>query len=377
MNFKIKQHSLLIASMCLVGSVQAADVKWGGFGTIGVGMTLNGDNVSYNANPILVEPDGVLTDEYSFKPLSLFALQADVKFNNKMSATVQLKSIGADNWDPTIAWAYVTYNVNSNVKVQAGRKLLPIYSYTDLIDVGNTYHWIRPPADVYSVAAIRYDGVNALYQDYFGDFEISTNALIGRIEDDETMFGDEGPIDYKVWGGNIEALYDDWISLRFAGFSYTDFHFKGDLGGGLEAPPFDVEYYGLAFSMMPGNWNLISEYTWYSVDSDELFGEGTGTKLNNDLEAAWYVSAAYSMGDWTPHLTYSHREFKDQGPTVGLIAFDESTIIAGVRYNLHASSSLKLEFHKRLDDSTRAGSPAPKNGKDDIDVVMLAIDFMF
>jgi len=373
MTIKTRQLVLPFAAALLAANVQAADVRWSGYGTFGAGQVLD-DDASYNANPILI--DGRLEDKTSFSVLSLVGLQADASIGDGLSATVQLQATGAENWEANVAWAYLTYDLSNNVKVQAGRKLLPIYNYTDSIDVGYTYHWIRTPADVYSVAAIAYDGINVTYQDFYGDWEVSANGLMGRVEGDDGLY-DGFDTSYRVAGGNFEATFDDWVKLRFAVFSYKDFEIAAQVEDGPAIPPFDSMYYGTSLSATPGNWLLMSEYTWYDIDNDNFIPGVAGTKLLNDLDQAWYVSVAYTMGLWTPHLTYSQKEFVDEGYNLGNTAAETSTIIAGLRYDFHPSSSLKIEYHMFEDDTTINGVDAPRDGFDEVDSLLVAIDFVF
>lgn len=377
MTIKLKISSLLATAVFCVANTHAAEVQWGGFGTLGAGQTLNSDDARYDARPML--NDGDLDDKLTFNVLSVVGLQADVKISDGLSATVQLKAEGSDNWDANVAWAYVTYEMTPNLKVQAGRKLIPVYSYTDSIDVGYTYHWIRPPGDVYGVAAISYDGVNVAYQGFVGDWEVTGNGLVGRVEDDEGMYANF-TTSYRVWGGNVEATYDDWVKLRLAAMRYEDFLLDGEIGGegsGLRIAPFNSVYYGTSLSLTPANWLLIAEYTWYDADVENLIPGVPGTKLLNNLDEAWYVSAAYTTGKWTPHLTYSHSEFADEGYNLGSVANEYSTIIAGLRYDFLPSASLKFEYHIKDDDSQTNGVDTPLRGHDSVDAIQVAIDFIF
>jgi len=370
---------LLIAS-CLSVPAQAAEINWSGFGTLGAGIALDRDSV-YRANAIAgasADKNGDLDDELTFGAFSLVALQANSNLSDGLSATVQIRASGADNWDLEVAWAYLSYDLTPSMKVQAGRKLIPIYSYTDSIDIGYTFHWIRPPSDVYFVPANKYDGVNLMYQNFFGDWEVSTNGLLGRLNEDDDLYGEATPARYRVLGGSVEATLDDWATFRLAGFAYEDFEFPES----LVVSTFDAEYYGAAIKLRPGNWFILGEYTWYEIDHANLdLGGGPipNGKPLNDLDSAWYVSAAYTMGSWTPHLTYSAKEFTDQGSGLGNSVIDTNSIIVGARYDFHPAASLKMEYHIFSDDTATGGLSTPQYGNidDGTDAIQLAIDFIF
>ncbi len=385
MALNIKKSGLLLATACLATSVQAADIRWSGFGTFGVGQTLNGDGVTYNANEIVLNR-GDLDDYLTFDALSIVGLQSNINLDHGLSATIQLKAVASQSWNTDVAWAYISYDLTPTLKAQAGRKLLPIYAYTDSIDVSYTYHWIRPPSDVYAVPVIRYDGVNLMYQDFFGDWELSANGLFGRIRDDDQIFdvsSEDNPTSYRVWGGYAEATLD-WMTFRLAGIKYENLYVDNvETLPGQTLSAFAAEYYGASVKLNPGNWLIMAEYTWYELGVEDILGDGSNSKPLNDLDAAWYITAAYTMGKWTPHLTYSQREQKDQGSTLapfdeGLARVEEeNTTIVGVRYDFHPSSSLKMEYHLRNDNSTVLGEDSPMRGSDKIDVIQLAIDFIF
>jgi len=379
MIINLKANGLLLVASCLAASAHAVDINWSGFGTFGAGITLD-SKTFYRTNGIAGEnfdDNGDLDDQVNYEILSLIALQANASLGSGLSATVQIKAAGADNWDASIAWAYLSYDLTPKSKVQAGRKLIPVYSYTDSIDIGYTYHWIRPPAEVYFLAASKYDGINLLYQDFYGDWEISTNGLVGRLNDDEDIYGEAFHTSYRIWGGSVEATFDEWAGFRLARFIYEEVELEN-----FGINNFPAEYSGAAVTLRPGNWSFIAEYAWYEIDHPNLdFGAGPipNGKPINDLDSAWYVSAAYSMGRWTPHLTYSAREFVDQGSALGLSAIDSNTIIIGARYDFHPGASMKMEYHVFSDDTVTGGISTPQYGNidDGTDAVQVAVDFIF
>ncbi|PTT89430.1 hypothetical protein DBR42_07815, partial [Pelomonas sp. HMWF004] len=95
---------------------------------------------------------------------SLLGLQGTVRFGDSLSATAQVLSRpGNFNYRPTVDWAYVSWNVSDKWTLQAGRKRIPLYYYSDFLYIATAYPWIRPPADVYGWPIYAYDGANAAY----------------------------------------------------------------------------------------------------------------------------------------------------------------------------------------------------------------------
>ncbi len=399
----MKKAALLMIVGCLSLSANAVDIRWSGFGTIGAGQTLDDDQF-FEANALENE-DGLLEDELTFEPLSVFAVQSNINLTNGLSATLQLKSVGAEDYDIEAEWAYLSYDINSKLTLQAGRKLNPVYLFTDSIDLGYTYHWIRPPADVYLLEAISYNGANLLYQDYAGDWEFSSNIWFGSERGSEdfgdNLSGEQIDADYDIWGASFEATYD-WASFRLATTTYRDLTLSNLSAAVTQDVEFDSDYYSLSVSLRPGNWFIVGEYTFYNSEGDDLEAanivasvpssiEGRFPFLD-DLESAWYISAAYTIGKWTPHITYSERTFENQGidsnsPIFSLpgtsalqsAAEERSTLSVGVRYDFYKSASIKFEYHRRDDDTSFGGESRPRNGntRDQVDAIQIAVDFIF
>src|SRR5262249_49468798 len=105
-----------------------ADVQFNGFGQVVVGSTL--DNKLTGTDP--QNPNTYVTfptiSDYkadpSFKPESLFALQARATLSDRLSATAQILASGANNDDftPKFAWAYASYQISDEWAVKAGRQ---------------------------------------------------------------------------------------------------------------------------------------------------------------------------------------------------------------------------------------------------------------
>src|SRR5215212_5394486 len=89
------------------------------------------------------------------------ALQLDVKFTQRLSATVQLLSEGVSNnsWDgetnsnfvPSLEWANLSYKVTDELSLRAGRIVLPLMMGAEYRKVGFAQHWIRPPVEAYGL----------------------------------------------------------------------------------------------------------------------------------------------------------------------------------------------------------------------------------
>ena len=93
---------------------------------------------------------GIYDSDWSFTPDTSIGIQLITDLNNDIDLVVQAISNGASDYDINIDWAYLSYPINPELSIQAGRKRLPLYYYSDFFDLGYAYYWIRPPADNYT-----------------------------------------------------------------------------------------------------------------------------------------------------------------------------------------------------------------------------------
>ncbi len=207
----------------LIGPTAAhADVHFNGFGQVVVGSALD------NNRPM---PLGTYLGEYAadpnFRTESLFALQAQASLSESISATAQILADGAttsnpapgqftnDEFQPKFSWAYATWTINDNFSLKGGRQRLPLYHYSDYLQVGEAYPWIRPPVSVYSAPVSNYDGISLNGNFSFGDWFLQPQVYYGNFN---------GNIYYQelnanltldnLMGAVIDASYSDWFEFR-------------------------------------------------------------------------------------------------------------------------------------------------------------------
>ncbi len=50
-----------------------------------------------------------------------------------------------DTWKGNLEWAYLSFAAAQGLTLRAGRLRLPIYMYSETLDVGFTHPWLRLP----------------------------------------------------------------------------------------------------------------------------------------------------------------------------------------------------------------------------------------
>ncbi|HAM20379.1 MAG TPA: topoisomerase IV, partial [Alteromonas macleodii] len=126
---------LAILSMAgLLATPALADIQINGFANLIGGMTLDDDESVYDYD-----------SDFNFDPASVFGLQVRGDVSDKLSATAQLVGRGSEDYDADFEWAYMTYMLNNNFNISAGRLRMPLFKYSASLDIGYSYHWLTPP----------------------------------------------------------------------------------------------------------------------------------------------------------------------------------------------------------------------------------------
>jgi len=384
---KIKQWGYAVLLMCLSSQVMAADIKFRGFASFVGGMTPSSSDSLYGYD-----------DKMSFRNDSLIALQADAKLDEKLSATMQFMSRGANGYEPVVEWAYLTYEFNDNLQLSGGRIRAPFYRYSDFIDVRYTYNWIKVPQTVYGFEFPGYDGLSLVYSSQFGGWESMFQVIYGELE------GQLGEVDAVIedFTGFSWTLNRDWLTLR-AGYVKSKIDLQSE---DLEALAAGLEFTGTTFGT---NLTGLANDVRVNGDAGNFGGLAIGIDYNNVLldaeyiryevedsllaeTDAYFVSLGYRLGKWIPLVTYSELESEPpeyllgripptaagfpMGPGVTLAQVVGGAVQAtrvetklweaGFRYDFHHSAAFKLAW-TQSDDLTSG-----ENG-----LLRFAIDLVF
>lgn len=356
---KVKYGLILLTAM---SSSTFADVDFSGFASINAGKVLSGTGVPhYGVEPSFLADYPIVSayyEEWSFKPESLFGLQASADLSDGLSVTAQIVARGANEWKAEFEWAYVTYEINENWTVQAGKKRLPLFYYSDFYDVGYAYTWMRPPADNYTWQIFNYNGLNLLYSTEIGDWSLNTNIYAGTEDDnDNKLLGDYffgGVETREIWKdilGGVVNLSKDWFEVRLTAMQYTNERYiDGERTYWGDADHRDGKFYGAAFNFDFDNWFILTELS--RLDLDDTFDTSM-------------ITFGYRINDFTPFLAYSQFEQdSDDGE-------NHNTQSAGLRWDFHPSAAFKVQYDKVEDNSYNLAVAG------DSDSITFGIDLVF
>lgn len=366
MKFRKLIISSAVAALWFAPTAYAADINWNGFMSIGAGTTLD-SGTTYTVEPTT---GGAYDDDLRLAPESIVGLQAQTVISDDLRATVQMVAKGGADFNTVVDWAYVSYDLSDSLMVNAGRFRLPIYYYSDFLDVGYAYHWIRPPVEVYSAPTSQLEGVSLYHSMFLGDIEVATQAWYGGISEVQKVDGFESTFDSTNNLGVSTLLSWEWFKVRLL-YNTTDVasELSGEIpgvGAFSSVSDLDINFVAAAFFADYGNFIWRSEITQADTTNVTAPSAIAPASVSSFKDTTWYMSAGYQIGDFTPHITRAEID-----PEAGSYSVETQTNTVGVSWAFHPSAAFKLEYTQ----SERAGSEtAPET---DVDVVSFGLDIVF
>jgi hypothetical protein len=347
-------------------STAAQSVQITGFGQMVAGTVSDGTTF----------PGTGYDSDWDFKDESLFALQVRGDLNEQWSATAQIVARGRDDFDPEFAWAYVGWNGGNGWSAKLGRQRVPFFRYSDFLEVGYAYPWLRPPHAVYNATFSNYDGASASYSFGSGDWFSNIGVVGGKNEDSLTISNLPATQELgSLVGIYADTTYADWLTLR-ASYLQADVSVDAQAinplltalsGNGFrnvaEAVDFTEDhgrFIGLAAEVNKGNWLLIGEWTDTKIE-DAYYADRT----------QYYITGGYRFGAWMPSVTWARRDneakpgivalLPNVPPLAGLRAATAGVVLSedldatywsyGLRWDVATNVALKADYTQYTNDT--------------------------
>ena len=367
-----KQFNLLSAAIVAVlASPSAQAIQFDGFMTAGAAQIVSIDDADKGNIYIGGLGDRGISEDLSFEKDTRFGLQISSDVAENMSVVAQLLGRGENgNFNAIIEWAYIDYEIHETTSVHVGKIKQPVYLVNDYVEVGYAYPWIRPPQEVYLLnnPLNTVNGIELLLQFPVGPGTLSLQPYVGSNRDDIP----------NAQGAYFEAENIYGIDVKYSGRGYTvhasNFQCEVKTYGGFTTDannPFgtqlnvnlngkgncDVTAAGFNLDMA----NVVVYAEWTKRTTDEELSRAFG-----DTEA-YYATIGYRFGKFLPHITFASitGEASTYGLATGNGAITDGTvpsalpvpggslnfpiqiqtsITAGLRYEVNDSAALKIEY---------------------------------
>ena len=361
---------LCLAMLFTLTSPSWAEVTFNGFASIVGGITSN-DEESYLG----------FEDNLDFREDTLGALQARAVVDDKTHITAQILARGEEDFEADFEWLYLTYSLTDDTDVLLGRVRTPLYHYSEYLDVGYAYHWIKPPEVFYSILNIRNtEGIRVDHGFYWKAIEGNISLVYGS---DEFVDLDGSRIELdNFFSFALHLEHESGFSFGF-NFSFSDAVSSinedlDGLAGALRATGNEEAAGRLEFKDDGGFFTGI----FFKYDQPKYFitgeyGEiGPNHVIFSDA-SAYYLSGGLKLGKFTPHLTYGRQDGRADNGVANLVtnppfdpaipaeaqdlagavravaqavSVDQRDWILGLRYELTPSTALKFEIIDHTDD---------------------------
>ncbi|MES2264427.1 MAG: hypothetical protein V4724_38500 [Pseudomonadota bacterium] len=353
----MKYYAILVALLA-APAAQADDISWSGFGTLG-----------YARSDHSYAYDRFLDSGGTFKRDSLFGLQGSYEFTPKWSATLQatLAPSGSDDnkWEPKLQWAFLSYRADNDLLLRAGKMRMPMYLFSENMNVGASYSVMHLPTEVYSTAPTTdYTGASFSKTWTLAAGDLSLDGYAGRTS-----------VVPRVTGGGAAAQLHTRsaglvLSLRHDDDTYRVGVQRALIGATMSGGGFGNSVAGKLFpvtgsTMMSGASDGAVTQGGGDIDT-RIFLLGADVGVGADLRLIGeyarrhaphvvtsknsqgaYLTLLRKAGPWTPYVTVARlltdREARQSGGAGG--GFDDQASAAlGVAYALSPSSKLKAEW---------------------------------
>ncbi len=303
---------LIVLGFGLLANHSMAEVNFNGFLSVAGGMLIDDDDIASYAGY-----DG----DWSTDPDTTFALQVSADISDKVTATGQLIAQGQNDYEVEAEWAYLTYAATPNFDVRVGRLRSPFFIYSDFLDVGYAYPWIRPPEQTYRFIFSTVEGVDFVANGTLGNWDSTFQGYYGRLTDESVLSGATVDLDLQNFMGVNWSVTKDWLTLR-ATYNQAEVSFSNlpaalddPIGGtgllqvltgagfagladALNPVDEDASFWGVGFNVDHNDWLVVGEYTEVVVEDQSLIGD----------DQAYYMMVGKRFGDFTAHITYDHSE---------------------------------------------------------------------
>lgn len=381
------------------------DFTGSGFLTLAAGKMLGGSSngrASDYERPIFVSDyaqagiyDG--RSGLQWAPDSKLGLQGIATFPDKrFSITGQVVARGAQDGKVNLEWLYASYKLNNQFTLQAGRKRIPMFYYSDTQDIGFALPWVHLPSQLYGWEAVNYNGVNLAYQGQWGEWSSAVNVLAGKESKKESGYwkvyrGKDNRTDIKwddIIGGDI-TLSRDWLETRFV-YIQSKMRQKNVSGSwdgaltpgadtygqtldtapdsGYTSPAFRQQIYGLTVNIDYNNFLVRSEFIHINHNRD------AGYK-----DFAQILGVGYRFGRWTPMITvanYRMQPILSSGADPDGYEAHRTTSYT-LRYDLTTSSALKVQYDHQKDRGGSTNTMDGANRLGDARLLTVAYDMVF
>ncbi len=360
---------LTLCSAALIAPAQAADgVEINSFMTLGLATSTNDDGTYLER----------INSHLSLENDSHYGINIRTDVNDKIKGAAQLlASSDRSNFNIEAEWAYLSYKVNRNSSIRAGKLNLTTFLLSDYITVGSLYPWVRPPEEVYANNPMKnFLGAEWLHISRFGNSKLTSQVFFGSAQVQPNALTLFRAMD--GYGVNFQLDTRDF-TLRLGAISPQ---VQVEITNGATTATLDDKDRALMYTL-GASWDINSFIGYMEYVNVEVDGQTRAVFPNQE---GGYITLGYQMGRYLPHVTVasSDGEFYPTGDPLplglpgALPPNQQKSIALGLRYDVDDNIDLKFEIKQVEPEpgTTGLNSTLPSDGES-FEIISMAVDVIF
>lgn len=320
--------ALLALAIFWCGNAAAADYSLSGFGTIGFAKS----DKPYRYQRF-VDNNG------TFRRDTVVGVQLDAWLTPSTGATIQAlaspSSTSDDQYDATLAWAFVSWRPTNDWLFRVGKQRIPLYLYSQTYNVGTTYEFLRLPTEMYSISpSNEFTGLSASKSWETSSGELTLDGYWGGSTLDVRFWLRDGmPASRSpsalfrrlaIEGGGLVLTHKGVESTYRVGYSKVTVDEKNSANAYPVTYPFvriapGIGYYQVDAELPGPGIPTIDRYDYrtLTLGADLQLGAGyrvvtelarslvTQTQLSNQSKRG-YIAVMKQLEKWTPYVSYAY-----------------------------------------------------------------------
>lgn len=247
---------------------------------------------------------------------SKLGFQGTFSISDNTQAVMQLMMRGEYDWEVEAEWAYLSHKFDNGVQLRGGKLRVPLFMYSDYLDVGYAQPFARPPEEVYgTIPFSSYTGAGITYDVEYDESTLSMQAFGGESDVKNTNVNLS-----NLMGANLSWTDEVW-TLRGV---YATAVLDGDITRSAR-----VNNSSLPAPILPAGAYLTVESTILTLDDARGEFIGVGASYDNgemlavlewtraetdgaypDTDAG-YITLGYRIKAFTPYVTVAYLESQD------------------------------------------------------------------
>ncbi|MBB1427175.1 hypothetical protein H5181_11980 [Shewanella sp. SG44-2] len=285
----------------------------------------------------------------NFSEDSKLGLQGTFNISDNTQAVLQLMMRGKYDWEVEAEWAYLSHRFDNGVKIRGGKLRVPLFMYSDYLDVGYAQPFARPPQEVYgTIPFSSYTGAGVSYDVEYDDSTLTMQAFGGESDVKNSAVELS-----NLMGANVSWTDEIW-TLRAV---YAQAKLDGPIVSEVTVPlaagvNTQANYTVLELNDEKGSFVGVGA----SYDNGEVIAitEWTRSEIDNaypDTDSG-YLTLGYRIKEFTPYATVAYMKTQDNderlplstATAIQMVAFNAERMAYSIGLRWDAIDNVAIKF---------------------------------